>query len=327
MNTIFSAIAFSRFARQTATQIVCLCLLACLANTAFARRPDCRSTATGDLHVEHLASRIFPGDHVLRVWLPPGYSDPANSQRAYSVLYMLDGQNLFDVCPSMNDDEWQMDESLTRLIQMGKIEPIVVVGIDAPDDGPLRASEYVPFADNTSPFSFDPRGSQFPDFLITEVMPRIAAEYRIKAGRASTAVGGASYGAIAALYALVTQPGVFGIGLIESPWTTVGNGEFVRLTSHLTIAPLRVAVGVGDNEATRYAKPMRKRGMDPDAFSHNLARDAKLIAENLQESGGTYTAVKFTEVPEGTHSEASWRARFPDEIAFLFPGDVNRRAK
>ena len=96
MTRIFAAIACTRFARQTATQIVCFCLLAFLANTALAQRPHCRSTATGDLHVEHMASRIFSGDHVLRVWLPPGYSDPANSQRAYPVLYMLDAQNLFD---------------------------------------------------------------------------------------------------------------------------------------------------------------------------------------------------------------------------------------
>ena len=57
---------------------------------------------------------------------------------------MLDGQNMFDVCPSMNHEEWQIDESLTRLIGEGKVEPIIVVGLDAPDDGPLRAAELVP---------------------------------------------------------------------------------------------------------------------------------------------------------------------------------------
>jgi enterochelin esterase-like enzyme len=327
MTTKLAATRCHCFARRTVKKVIHSILLALLAHAAFAQGVDCKSTATGDLHIEHLASRIFPGDHVLRVWLPPGYSDPANSQRAYPVLYMLDGQNLFDVCPSMNHDEWQMDESLTRLIQAGKVEPLVVVGIDAPDDGPLRASEYVPFPDYSAPFSFEPNGVRFPEFLTAEVMPRIAAEYRIRTGRASTAVGGASYGAIAALYALIAQPRVFGLGLIESPWTTVGNGELVRLTSHLTIAPLRVSVGVGDNEASLYAEPMRKHGMDPDALNHNLARDARLIAENLKESGGSYTALKFTEIPEGTHSEASWRERFPDDIVFIFPGGSGRKAQ
>jgi hypothetical protein len=118
---------------------------------------------------------------------------------------------------------------------------------------------------------------------------------------------------------LVTRPHVFGLGLIESPWTTVGNGEFVRLTRDLTIAPARVAVGVGDQEASLYAERMRSRGLDPQAFNRNLARDARLIAQNLQAAGGEFTAVRFDEVPGGRHNEESWRNRFPAAVEFLFP--------
>jgi len=280
---------------------------------------ECRSTASGDLRIEHLTGQKAPGDHVLRVWLPPGYDDPMRRRANYPVLIMMDGQNLFDVCPSMNHDEWQVDETLGRLINEGRVEPLIVVGIDAPDDGPLRASELVPLPDWTSPFPFEAHGQNWPTFLAEEVLPKIAREYRVRPGRTSTAVGGASYGAIAALYALVTKPHVFGLGLIESPWTTVGNGEFVRMTRDLTIAPVRVDVGVGDQEAALYADRMRRRGLDPDAISRNLARDAHAIAQNLQTSGGDFSSVRFDETPEGCHNEASWRKRFPSAIEFLFP--------
>jgi hypothetical protein len=107
------------------------------------------------------------------------------------------------------------------------------------------------------------------------------------------------------------------------PAGTVGNGEFVRMTRDPTIAPMRVAVGVGDQEAALYADRMRHRGLDPETFSRNLARDAHSIAQNLQTSGGDFTSVRFDEVPDGRHDEASWRKRFPSAIEFLFPGRGN----
>jgi enterochelin esterase-like enzyme len=92
-------------------------VLSSLTTFAFGQS-ECKSTATGELHIEHFEGTILPGPHTLRVWLPPGYSDSANAQRRYPVLYMLDGQNMFDGCPGMNHEEWQIDESLTRLIDM-----------------------------------------------------------------------------------------------------------------------------------------------------------------------------------------------------------------
>jgi hypothetical protein len=288
--------------------------------TAFAfGQSECKSTATGDLHIEHFEGTIFPGLHTLRVWLPPGYSDSANAQRRYPVLYMLDGQNMFDVCPSMNHEEWQIDEALTRLIGVGKVEPIIVVGLDAPDDGPLRAAELVPIPDPVAPFVFEPHGGSLPAFFINEVLPRVGTAYRVKTGRAFTGIGGASYGAIAALNALITEPRVFGIGLIESPALQVGNGQFVRMTEHMGVSPIRVSVGVGGNEAGRYHELMQKAGLDPESFNRAFARNAKQLAENLKESGGTDTAVRFVEVPEAMHTEAAWQARFPADIVFLFP--------
>lgn len=279
----------------------------------------CKSTATGDLRIEKIDSLVFPGPHTLRVWLPPGYSDAANAQRTYPVLYMLDGQNMFDACPSMFHTEWQVDEALTRLIGEGKVEPIIVVGIDSPGDDARRSNELLPMPDPGSNSMLEPHGQLFPTFLVREVLPRIASEYRVRQGRASTGIGGSSYGAIAALYALTMHTDTFGIGLLESPSLQVGNGAYLRSAKDLVETPLRVYVGVGDNETGPFRNWIRKLGFDPDAFNRKFATAAKQLSEDLSQSGGEDIAVKFVEVPGATHTDAAWQARFPAAIEFLFP--------
>jgi predicted alpha/beta superfamily hydrolase len=288
---------------------------ACLAQPA-----PCKSTVTGNLRVEQLDSLVFPGPHTVRVWLPPGYADPANANRKYPVLYMLDGQNMFDACSAMHHVEWQVDEALTRLVDEGKVEPIIVVGIDSPRDDVRRSNELLPMPDpGLGNSMLEPRGRLFPAFLIREVMPRIASEYRVRTGRASTGIGGSSYGAIAALYELMNHADTFGIGLIESPSLQVGNGELVRRSEHLVETPLRVYVGVGDNETARSREMLQKLGFNSDAFDRKFARAAKELSDNLRQSGGDDIAVKFVEEPGAMHTESAWQPRFPAAIEFLFP--------
>jgi predicted alpha/beta superfamily hydrolase len=74
-------------------------------------------TATGDLRLHEFRSRIFHNTRFLRVWLPPGYDDAANAGRRYPVLYLNDGQNLFEASTSFNGVEWQVDETGDRLIR------------------------------------------------------------------------------------------------------------------------------------------------------------------------------------------------------------------
>jgi enterochelin esterase-like enzyme len=269
--------------------------------------------------VEKIDSAIFPGPHTLRVWLPPGYADAANAQQAYPVLYMLDGEKLFDVCTNPYRAEWQIDEALTKLIGEGKVEPLIVVGIDSPGDDGRRANELLPMADPTSPTLFEPQGAKLPGFLLREVLPHVAATYRVKAGRANTGIGGCSYGGIAALNALLKLPNTFGLGLIESPSLQVGNGAFVRETEHLSLTPLRVFVGVGTDETGNFPDMVRGLGYDPETFNRTFAHNARLLADNFKSSGGENIAVQFTEVPGARHEEAAWQARFPAAIQFLFP--------
>jgi enterochelin esterase-like enzyme len=289
------------------------------ASAAFAQQENCKSTVTGDLRVEQVNSLVFLGPHTLRVWLPPGYSDAANANRRYPVLYMLDGQNIFDACLAMFRAEWQLDEALTRLIEAGKMEPIIVVGIDSPGNDDRRGNELLPMPDPGLNSMLEPQGRLFPAFLIREVLPRIASEFRVRTGRASTGIGGSSYRAIAALYELMNHADAFGIVLLESPSLQVGNGEFVGRAEHLVETPLRVYVGVGDNATGQFRDFIQKIGFDPDAFNRKSARAAKELSENLKRAGGDDIAVKFVEDSGATHNELAWQARFPAAIEFLFP--------
>jgi len=118
-----------------------------LATSAVAQQgttASCKHTVTGQLQVFPFDSKVFGNTRMLRVWLPPGYEDAENSTKRYPVLYMFDGQALFDSCTAPGGTEWQVDETLTRLIRgEDKIDPIIiVVGIDSAGDRFLN--EYLP---------------------------------------------------------------------------------------------------------------------------------------------------------------------------------------
>src|ERR1035438_9294245 len=108
---------------------LCLCGLLIFSRAATAQ--SCESTATGTLDIVKLDSKVFGNTRMLRVLLPPGYRLPMNSAHRYPVLYLNDGQNLFDVCTSIfNREEWRVDKTVGALIAAREIPPIIVVGID-----------------------------------------------------------------------------------------------------------------------------------------------------------------------------------------------------
>lgn len=135
---------------RAALTIACACL-ALAASPAQAA--DCKSTVSGDLRIHQLASKIFNNTRSIRVLLPPGYDAAENRSKRYPVLYMLDGQNLFDACLSdVSHVEWQLDETVYRLIREKAIPEMIVVGVD--HAGVKRAYEFLPYRD-TSPLAHD----------------------------------------------------------------------------------------------------------------------------------------------------------------------------
>jgi predicted alpha/beta superfamily hydrolase len=277
---------------------------------------DCKSTVVGEIEKRTFESTTFSDTQTLRIWLPPGYRDPANAQRHYPVLYMLDGENLFDVCTAGSHHEWQIDETLTKLIGDGSVEPLIVVGIDSP--GKRRGDEYIPYADPIFPAP-EPHGRQFPAFLETEVLPLISGEFRVSKGPEHTAIGGSSYGAVAALYALVRRPDLFGLGLLESTSLQVGNGQMLRDVVPLALGPRRVYVGVGTHEIGDNEKFARDRGMEPSSFDRGFVELSERLSAAFEASALNHPAVLLVETPEARHEEQAWAGRFPAAIQFLFP--------
>jgi enterochelin esterase-like enzyme len=99
-----------------------------------AQQAPCKPTVTGQVEISPLTSVTFGNTRNMRVWLPPGYSDPANASKKYPVLYLFDGDSAFDACSAYDHDEMHADETLTELITAGKIPPVIAVAIDNASD-------------------------------------------------------------------------------------------------------------------------------------------------------------------------------------------------
>lgn len=278
-------------------------VLALLPMLGVGQTPVCNSTATGDLTVVPFANRTFGTQGFLNIWLPPGYGFAANATRKFPVLYMLDGQILFDDCRG-GVPEWHVDETLTRLIEGGRIEPLIVVGIDAGN----RQNEFLPYRDSVfSPASPEPLAKRFPDFMADEVIPFVRGHYRVEDG--AQAIGGGSYGGVAALYALLARPDLFHLGLIESPSLAVGNGQLLRDTEHLFKGPARVYLGMGGREA----------GPDENS-SENLGyvEMIRTLQRNLEAVTVDPPAILTVIRPHANHSPNAWSARFEEAVEFLY---------
>ena len=294
---------------RTTQLLLTLCAGLLVSNLATAQATAsaaCRSTVSGDLRLHQLKSTIFGNERTIRVLLPQGYGDPANKDRRYPVLYMLDGQNVFDACLSdVSHHEWGADEIVQALVAEKKIPALIVVGVD--HAGKDRAHEYLPYKDYLGdPDMDEPAGKRFPDFLTNEVMPLVDGQYRTLQGQPNTGIGGSSYGGVATLYALLAKPGRFGYGLIESPTMWIGMGQLVRDTNPLTAMPVKVFVGFGGKEAG-----------DP-AISEKMIGLIRQVESNFRAAGYDESSFRFVVDPEALHTEAAWEKRLPGALTFLF---------
>jgi alpha-glucosidase len=239
------------------------------------------------------------------VWLPPGYDDPANARKTYPVLYMQDGQNLFEKLPGL-PAEWNADETAARLIEEKKIEPIIIVGI--PHAGEGRMAEYTPIAiyDGVTP-----RGKEYIDFVINEVKPRVDRSFRTSGGPENTAIGGASLGGLIALEAATEHPNVFGKVLAESTPLLAKNRMAFMHFANKKNWPKMVYFGMGGKEA----------GTDPkDAgLNQQYAASAGAFGEALKGRGFSSDRMLIKVDPDAVHNEEAWAARFGTALEFLFP--------
>jgi len=274
--------------------------------------PPKEHSVLGELQIITINSKVFKNIRNLRVWLPANYFAPVNRNKHYPVLYMQDGQNLFDEATAVNH-EWKFDETVEFLTGSMRIGPMIVVGIDST---PRRANEYLPYPDanNKELGKFetqDVHGKQYGEFVIGEVMPLIEKKYRVLTGAHNTGLGGAMYGADAALYTVLAHLGVFGKVLLESPVLLIGNEELLKDAEKATQFPEKMYIGVGSAEEA------------DDKASIQDVKDVTDLEKILRDKGLGPNRLKVV-VDEGAkHDETAWSKRLQNALLFLYGSDIH----
>jgi enterochelin esterase-like enzyme len=253
---------------------------------------------TGELEVVSFRSKVFGNTRNLRIWLPPGYQEHSNLDRRYPVLYLTDGQELFDACAAApGRGEWHIDETASRLIKERAVEPLIIVGIDVGTHHE-RANEYLPYPDDTlRPYVATVHGKRFPRFLFREVMPFVDRKYRTDRDSKHAGIGGASYGAGIALFTVLTHPGRFGRLLLESPSLYAHDDYLLKLARAAKRFPGKIFVGVGTVQ-----EPVD---------------DVKKLQDILKQKS-LNSRVKVFAQPGAGHNTEAWSARFPEALTFLY---------
>lgn len=228
----------------------------------------------------------------LRVCVPPGYAEGA---RRYPVIYMHDGQNLFDDATSYAG-EWGVDETLARLARERGFEAIVV-GID--HGGERRLSELMPWPTPRFPVA---EGAAYLDFVVGVVKPFVDARWRTLPARRHTAMIGSSLGGLVTQFALARHPQVFGRAGIFSPSYWVSDAVYDSVRRAAPPPDTRICLYAGGQEDER---------MLPD-----LERMRALLAATRPAS-----AMAVHVDPAAHHDESAWRAELPRALAWLFELD------
>lgn len=252
---------------------------------------------TGDIRIHD----DFPSRHLGRsrrvlVYLPPNYQNAKSW--AYPVLYLQDGQNVFDGNTSfIPGQEWEVDESAESLIRCRSIRPLIIVAIY--NAGEFRIDEYTHAADRQG------RGGQadlYGKFLIDELMPFIESHYRIRTEPRNTGLGGSSLGGLVSLYLGMKYLGRFGKLAVMSPSVWWGNRTILDYIPGTFRTPRpRIWLDIGTAEG------------------HRTVEDARLLNETLIKRGWREGAeLKYVEAPGAAHTESAWAERVPAMLRFLF---------
>jgi alpha-glucosidase len=252
------------------------------------------STAASNVQIMSNSFNMPQLGRTRRIWLylPPDYN---TTSKRYPVIYMQDGQNLFDNATAFSG-EWQVDETLNQLHNQGNYGAIVV-GID--NGGAQRLNEYSPW--NNSQYGGG-QGDAYINFIVQTLKPHIDANYRTLEGAENTCLFGSSMGGLIALYGAAKFPEVFGKVGSFSPayWFTLTNLNQFILNNTANIGGMRIAHVAGQNE------------------SATMVTHLNQVTENLLTKGLLSTNSNIKIDADGTHSEAYWRREFGAAYQWLF---------
>jgi glycosidase/predicted alpha/beta superfamily hydrolase len=264
---------------------------------------------TGDRRLHPNFPSKFVAPRNVEVWLPPGYA--AHPAERYPVLYMHDGQNVFDPSTAMGGVDWAVDETMTRLIREGKVRPAIVVAVW---NTAKRYQEYMPgrpLAGTTSHstgFGQTFQNSEiisdaYLKFLVTELKPFIDRTYRTRPGRPDTFVMGSSMGGLISAYAMIEYPEVFGgAGCLSTGWPVANGAVIDYLRGH---AP--------DPRTHRFYFDLGTATLDSLFPPWQARADSAMRAAGYVE-GKSFVSRTFV---GAEHNERAWRERLEIPLTFL----------
>lgn len=257
------------------------------------------SSLTGNIQkINGFESKVLNNKRNIAVYLPPSYTKEA--ARRFPVIYMHDGQNVFDGMTSyIPNQEWRADETAESLINAGIIEPLIIVAID--NGGSERGNEYVPI--NTKS-GYGGKADLYGKMLIEEVMPMINTKYRTKTGPEYTGLIGSSLGGYVTSYFGIQHPEVFGRLGVMSPSVWVDNQSILKLVRSPANRVRRPKIWIDCGGQEPAIMPQGAKDLF-DAYVKNGWRpnsDVVLLIE-----------------PNAGHNETAWARRLPSVLTFLFP--------
>lgn len=245
---------------------------------------------------ERFRSRFLRNQRDLIVYLPPGYKDQA--WRHFPVLYLHDGQNLFDGATSfISGQDWHVGSTADECICRGAVEPLIIVGIY---NTKARVREYTP---THVPKLGGGRADRYAKFLLEEVKPFIEREYRTLSGPRHTGIGGSSLGGLVSLYLGLKHADIFGRIAALSPSVWWNQRVLLKFAAAANPNPRpRIWLDIGTREGLRIVQ-------DVEQFRDVLLQKGWRLEEDLH----------YERVEGAEHNEAAWSRRVGPFLRFLFP--------
>ncbi|MGB8474722.1 MAG: alpha/beta hydrolase-fold protein [Candidatus Acidiferrum sp.] len=245
---------------------------------------------------ERFRSRFLRNQRDLIVYLPPGYDE--QTARHYPVLYLHDGQNLFDGATSYIPGlDWNVGQTADQSVAAGAVEPLIIVGMY---NTKARIREYTP---THIPRLGGGRADRYANFLIEEVKPFIESEYRTLSGPAETGIGGSSLGGLVSLYLGLKMPQIFGKIAALSPSVWWNQRVMHRFAEAALIDPRpRIWLDIGTREGPSILQ-------DVEQFRDVLLQKGWQLGRDLH----------YERIEGAEHNEAAWAKRVGPFLQFLFP--------
>ena len=272
-------------------------------------RPESCVVGNLDIYENFQSQHVAP--RTVRVWTPADY----NPEQKYEVIYMHDGQNLFDASITWNHQEWGVDECLTALLEAGQIRPCIVVGVDNISE--IRYEEYYPsaicpeIAEGVLPEGFKPLGDEYLRFLVEEVKPFVDSNYSTLTDASHTFVAGSSCGGLISSYALCEYPEVFGGAACLSTHCSLMNPHTrvdQKPSAEAYLNYLR------DKLPAEHLLYMDRGDCTLDS-SYEEPQEA--INEMIASLGWDESHYMYRFFPGHSHSENDWKSRLDVPIRFL----------